>query len=427
MSLNHRGRLALISAAAAGTILALLFSAIVFFSRRDVLTDKRAELGAVMRSFTAPNDARFDLPEFHGAHPELAASVFEKDGTRVGSEGRRPPDRIQGYRVHENRLELGTRFGGQDVTIALDLRDAERGLDRLTVALIALWLPLTLLVGGVTWAAAQSVFRPLERLSAQALAMSGTNLAERLDTLDRAEFGAFAQSLNQMLDRIEETVRRGERFSMDAAHELRTPLAILRTRLETALIQPRLPEQYVATIGRSIEEIDRLTGITESLLRTARGSLDVASSIDLQLLVVEAEARWNDRFTARDVRLQTIAAPARAAILPDELRIVIDNLLDNALRYAPPGSQVSLTLEEEDGATALAVHDEGPGVSPELGERIFDRFVRADEGRNRASGGAGIGLSVCRQIVEGRGGSMTLVERPPRGVSIGCRLPASAR
>ena len=426
MSLNHRTRLALVSAGSTGLLLIALFAAVLLFARRDLLNDKRTELGALMQSFTPPSDPAFDLAEFHGAHPELSASLFDRRGARLGGVGRTPPPHLLGFRETGGTLVLGRTFRGQDVAIALDLAEAERGLSRLALALLALWPPLTLLVGAVTWATAHSVFRPLGRLSAQALAMSGKDLSERLRTPDRAEFGAFARDLNLLLERVEETVRRGERFSADAAHELRTPLARLRTRLETTLLKPRSTGEYETTVRRSVEEIGRLTATTEALLRSARGESERASAVPLTPLVGETLDRWREPFAARGVRLESsLPGEGRgptAAILPDEVRVVLDNLLDNALRHAPEGTSVLVELTRRGEEASLTVRDEGPGVATELGERIFDRFVRADEGRDRASGGAGIGLAVCRQIVEGRGGRMTLAHRPV-GVAIGFRLP----
>ena len=417
--MTHRSRLALVSAATTGALLSLLFAAIVLFARGDAVRDKRTELDAVLRSFTPPTDDAFDLQEFHGAHPEMSASVFDPSGRRLGGVGRTPPRRVRGFVAEAHTLLLGTEFRGQDVVISLDYGETQRGLATLEGVLAALWVALTLLVGASAWASAQAVFRPLEKLSAQALAMGGKDLSERLLTRDRAEFGAFARDLNRMLDRVEETVRRGERFATDAAHELRTPLALLRTRMETALIRPREGAEYEETLRRSIDEIARLTAITESLLRSARGESDAAPPLDLLPLVEEAQTRWTERFAAGDVRLMLEAVPRQGRILPEEARVVLDNLLANALRYAPSRSEVRIILDQE----GLLVRDAGPGVPPALRERIFDRFVRADDSRNRSSGGAGIGLAVCRQIVESRGGEMRLVPHSP-GVSIGCRLPA---
>lgn len=426
MNLSHRLRLTMAAMAATGIVLAGLFIATIFFARRDVLGDKRVELAAVMRSLTPSSDPHFDLAEFEETHPEMSAAVFDSSGRLLTKSGRLPPHHGQGFSVRENRLELGTIFKGEDVVLSLDLLDSKKGVDRLAATLAGIWLPLTLLVGGATWAAAQSVFRPLDRLSAQALAMGGANLSERLATGDRAEFGAFAERLNGMLDRVEETVRRGERFSTDAAHELRTPLALLRTRLETSLLQTRSPGEYEATIRRCVLEIDRLTSVTEALLRSARGEVVPSDPVDLQPLVQEAGLRWEERFASRGVLLEVATVSASASILPDEIRVVLDNLLDNALRYAPEGSKVIVRVAAAGAEVRLSVRDQGPGIPAEVGQRVFDRFVRADDSRNRASGGAGIGLAVCRQIVSGRGGRMFLAPGGRGGVEVGCVLPTQA-
>ena len=425
MRLDHRLRLALASAGTTGALLSLLFAGIVLFARDDALRDKRTELDAVLRSFTPPSDAEFDLEEFHSAHPELSASVFDVTGRRLGATGRVPPKRVQGFEERRGALLLGRRFRGKDVVLSLDYHQTQRGIATLEMVLAALWVALTLLVSGIAWASAQAVFRPLERLSAQALAMGGKDLSERLVTGDRAEFGAFARDLNAMLDRVEETVRRGERFATDAAHELRTPLALLRTRMETALLLPRERDQYEETLRRSVDEIGRLTAITESLLRSARGESAAAVPTALLPLVEEIRAGWAERFAAGDLDLVVEAVPRNGTILPEELRVVLDNLLANALRYAPSGSAVRIRLEAEpDGrGTRLLVEDAGPGIPQEFQARIFDRFVRADDSRSRSSGGAGIGLAVCRQIVEARGGGMLLVPGEV-GVAVGCRLPS---
>ncbi len=414
---SHPARLAVVSTAATGLVLAALFAGIVAFARANADRERRAELATALAGLVAPGDGAFDLAEFREAHPEMAAAVAPALP--------KAPDAPPAFQTKDHRLELRARTRGRDVAVSLDLRPAERRTSELAAILAALWLPLTLVVGGATWAAAQSVFRPLERLSAQALAMSGADLSARLVTPDRAEFGAFARDLNRMLDRIESTVRRGERFSADAAHEFRTPLALLRTRLETALLRPRAPEEYETAIRRSLAEIDRLAAITEALLRSARGEPEASPPAPTPLapLVAEAVERWRDRFAATGVRLVADAAPLASPLLPDEARVLLDNLLDNALRYAPAGSRAVVLVEEAGGGVRLAVRDEGPGVPPELGDAIFDRFVRADEGRDRASGGAGIGLAVCRSLVASRGGRMALSSRPGAPTEIGAHFP----
>jgi len=408
-----------------GAVLAILFVTLLSLARDSLYAQKKAGLESALRSFTPEEDPRFDKEEFHEAYPELSATVYGDGNRVVSSVGLLPLRCVEGEARHREVLQLGRFFKGQRVVIGLDLTETDRALGQLQGILALIWFPIVMLVGGATWFAAVSVFRPLKRLSAQALTMSGKDLSERLAIEDRAEFGVFARDLNRLLDRVEETVRRGERFSADAAHELRTPLAILRTRLETALLRQRTPEQYETTLRRSVAEIDRLTAITEALLLSSRGEAGPAPATNLNAHLADAQERWAERFEGRNIRLRTEPGPDLSVrILPQEVGVVLDNLLDNAMRFAPAGSLVTLAAERCGETVEVFVHDEGPGVPAELGEAIFDRFVRADDSRNRESGGAGIGLSVCRQIIEGRGGRMVLCT-VVRGAAIGFSLPAA--
>lgn len=395
-------------------MLAALFTAIVLTVRANAYRERREELSAALAAASEGEDARFDVAEFREAHPEIAVRV----GDRFGPS---PPR----FLTDGNRLTLVAGYRVQTLALSVDLRGTERRVAEIATILALLLLPLALLVGAATWLAARSVFRPLGRLSAQALAMGEGDLSARLATTDRAEFGAFAHDLNLMLDRIEATARREERFAEDAAHEFRTPLAILRSRLETALLRPRAPREYEAVLRRSVGEIERLTAITEALLRSARGETETAPPIPLAPLVAEAGERWEERFARAGVRLVLEPIPTVVAVglLREEAGLILDNLLSNALRYAPPETAVVVSASVNESEVALTVSDEGPGVAPELGEAIFARFVRGDDSRSRASGGAGIGLSVCREIVAARGGRMTLGPSDGGGATVGFMLP----
>ena len=428
MRLSHRLRLTLTTTFATGVILAVIFASSAELERENTLNEQKGYVTQALKNFTPAEDPKFDLHEFNEAHPELAVATFGPDGALVEHAGPFTLTRQVGLSEEANHLNYGQEFKGQTVVIGVDLTDTQRGLSRLNHILFILWFPLTMTVWLITGATAKAVFRPLERLTAQAVEMSGNDLAERLDTADQAEFGAFALQLNAMLERIQSTVKRGEQFSQDAAHELRTPLAILRTRLETSLLQPRTPAEYQETLARAVKDIERLTNLSESLLRSARGDAGPAPPADLVSFLDLAPERWRTRFYSRSVDLvfdagSTATNRPRSKILPDELAIVIDNLLDNALRYSPPASTVTIRLAREGNLASVTVRDQGMGVPPDLGDRIFDRLVRADDSRNRESGGAGIGLAVCRQIIQSRGGQMFQSNHPEGGAEIGFTLP----
>jgi len=426
--LSHRQRLTLITTAATGVMFAAMFAGMAEVERESTLNERKYYVTEALKNFTPAEDPKFDLREFTEAHPELAVATFDANGVLDGRAGPFALTQHVGILEDGNHLSYGEDFKGQTIVIGIDLADTFRGLTNLDRILILMWFPLTMSVWLIVGYTARAVFRPLERLTAQAVEMSGNDLADRLDTADQAEFGAFALQLNAMLERIQSTVKRGEQFSQDAAHELRTPLAILRTRLETALLQPRTPAEYQETLARAVKDIERLTNLSESLLRSARGEAAPAPPADLISYLDLAPDRWRPRFFSKSVDLvfdpgSTATNRPRSKILPDELAIVIDNLLDNALRYSPPASMVTIRLAREGNLASVTVRDQGMGVPPDLGDRIFDRLVRADDSRNRESGGAGIGLAVCRQIIQSRGGQMFQSNHPEGGAEIGFTLP----
>lgn len=420
---SHKTRLFLITTAWVGLILALLFLAIVAGVRGQVLAHKEFEMRLAVRTARLDDNGRIRIDVFRRSYPGYSIGMFDLSGKLLSSSGPLKLSFVEGFVVRDEYVELGVQRGDEQVVVGSGWTAPEQGLDALGAILAALWLPLTLLVGGATWLGAQSVFRPLERMSHQAAAISGSNRSERIAIQDRAEFGEFAAQLNQMLERIEQTRTREEEFASDAAHELRTPLAILRMRIETTLLKERQPTEYVKSLMAMLEEIGSLTQMIESLLQTARSQSVVADPIELEPVVWESVSRWEDTFRSKGVRIETTAEPVRAAILPEELRIILDNLMSNALRFSPDGGLVRVDLYRESNEAVLTVIDEGLGIPEEVRERVFDRFYRAESSRNRESGGAGVGLAVCKKILELRSGAIR-VKDTEMGTCIECRLPA---
>ena len=379
-------------------------------------------LATAMRSLNG-DKSHLEVEEFEESHPELGFAVFEVTGKLKDQHGSFHLTSHVGFDHDEDTYSYGVRRNDEVVVVGGDWRSVKLGVKQLAGVLAILWLPLTVLVGLVTWLAARSVFEPLSRLTEQASAISGSQLGDRLDTTDQAEFGEFAESLNRMLARIEETVKREDQFASDAAHELRTPLAILQTRIETTLLKARTEQEYVESHRSLLVELDRLTRIVEALLRTARSAPHEVPSIDLEPIVHASISRWQDRFVNHKVFLDVQTAPINAKITGDELGVVLDNLLDNALRFSPNDSTVKVHLTSIQGRVSLTVQDEGPGIPVELGETVFNRFVRAGDDRNRRSGGSGIGLAVCQKILETRHGTIQIESTSPVGTTIRCTLP----
>ncbi len=403
-------------------LLAIVFAIVVTASRRASIREEREEMEVTFRAIARLPYPRFSVKELSESGTNIEARVFAADGHLVDFRGRMPvppADLREGFALRAHWLFFAGPSGNDRVVLAQNLHEIEEGVRGLTKTLFELWIPLVVLVGGATWLGAQSVFRPLTRLADGAKAIQGSDLSQRLVPPDEAEFGALTATLNEMLARIEDSTVRSKRFADDAAHELRTPLAILRTQIETTLLRSRSESEYVASHETLLREVERVTTIVEALLQSARASSQPAPVVDLTPLVREAAERCSRHHLRIEIE------EVRAAILPEEFGIVLDNLLDNACRYAPPDTEIVVTLERCGPEVELRVADHGAGIRPGDAERIFDRFYRVDEHRNRASGGLGIGLALCRQIVEDRGGTIAATETSGGGATMVVRLPTA--
>ena len=306
-------------------------------------------------------------------------------------------------------------------------------------------LALSLLVAAVAagWGAARIARRltaPLERIAETARAIRGGRIGARIPEVSTdAELRALTDILNEMLGSLEaaleterQTATAQRRFVADASHELRSPLANLRGTIEVALRRPRSNAEYEETLGAAVREIERLSRLANDLLTLSRidaGNLDARPApCDPVPIARDALAAFAARAAEKELRLRLEAPPSLAAVADaDRLRQVLDNLLDNALRHAPPGSSVTVTAAARDDAVLVAVRDEGPGLTAEEQAHVFDRFYRTDLSRARTSGGLGLGLAIAKAIVEAHGGTLTVESEPGAGATFLARFPSGPR
>ncbi|MYT13701.1 MULTISPECIES: HAMP domain-containing sensor histidine kinase [unclassified Streptomyces] len=265
-------------------------------------------------------------------------------------------------------------------------------------------LPLLLVVvAGVTWLVTRRALRPVEGIRGEMAAITAsTDLSRRVPVpSSKDEIGRLARTTNETLAALESSVERQRRFVADASHELRSPIASLRTQLEVGVAHPELLD-----VPGAVEDTVRLQRLAADLLLLARldaGERPAGARVDLAAMVrEESSQRVADRIPVRAGEL----ASAEVAGSRGQLGRVLGNLLDNAQRHAVSSVRVAVVREGE--WAVLRVEDDGPGVPESERERIFERFVRLDDARARDDGGAGLGLAIARDVAVRHGGSLAV-------------------
>ncbi|GII04822.1 sensor histidine kinase [Planobispora takensis] len=276
---------------------------------------------------------------------------------------------------------------------------------------------LLLLVAVLTWLVVGRALAPVSAIRAEVADITASDLHRRVPVpRSRDEIARLAETMNRTLDRLELAVSRHKRFVADAAHEFRSPLAILRTRLELAPPGPLSAE--------ALTDVDRIQALTSDLLLLARldaGEPDRHEEVDLGQVAAEEAARSRPRSEVR-VGLE-VAADVVVRGSAGQLRRLVANLVDNAVRHAE--SEVTVRLAVDGREAVLEVCDDGPGIPAEHHEAVFDRFTRLDEARDRDAGGSGLGLAIARDIAVRHGGGLAIVAGPP-GACLRARFPVAS-
>ena len=291
------------------------------------------------------------------------------------------------------------------------------------------------LIGGFALVVVRVGLLPLDRMGHTAAAIAGGDLSHRVETTDpRTEVGRLGLALNRMLDRLEDAFAAREasqerlrRFIADASHELRTPLVSIRGYAELFRMgAAREPEDVAKAMRRIEDEAARMGVLVEDLLTLAR--LDEVRAV--------AARRRRPRRCSPATRSTTRAPPrpsARSRSTPrprdvtgdaDQLRQVLANLLRNALVHTPAGTPIEVSVVRENGGVRLQVRDHGPGLPTDDADALFERFWRAEGGRERGKDGAGLGLAIVAGIVDGHDGSVSAANAPGGGAAFEVRLPA---
>jgi two-component system OmpR family sensor kinase len=265
----------------------------------------------------------------------------------------------------------------------------------------------------------------LDEVIESAKRMTGERLDERLpvsrkrDALDR-----LSVALNDVLDRAHRGVAAQQQFAADASHELRTPLAVISTNLEVARRKPRDPAHWEHVADGALAEVHRMHILVDKLLQLSRaGAAGLHQErTDLRLLVSTAVERTTAMGAERHVVVEQAPGPSvMADVDPDAIGIVVDNLIRNALDHSPANQVITVGVVP---GPMITVEDRGPGVPIELRTRIFEPFARGRTTDRTAGTGLGLGLAICRRIVDGHGGSVMVDDRAGGGARFVVRLPA---
>ena len=329
-----------------------------------------------------------------------------------------PLERL-GLEHEQHVLQVAAPLGGRNQTL-------------IRLGMFLLGINVLVLVGsgmGSWWLSAHAV-RPVNEIIDQAEAVEAGTLGLGISAYaDSREYQRLVQVLNSMLTRIQVAFESQRRFVADASHELRSPLTVMRGELELALRRERSSEEYREFMESTLEEAIRLSRITEDLLTLARADAgatvarrqQVDLAPDIEGLIGRLRARAEQQAMVLTFETDGSTEGSFDVELVDQ---VVWNLVDNAIRYSPSGSEVSVRLEGGTEGVTITVADSGPGLGPNP-ERLFERFLRHDPARTRTgeAGGTGLGLSIVRSLTRTMGGSVTAANRPGGGALFTVALP----
>jgi signal transduction histidine kinase len=327
--------------------------------------------------------------------------------------------------VAQSEKEINTTKGNITLVAQQSLASVDRTTGSVTDVLLFTVPAMIALVALAAWYFTGRALRPVEAIRVEAESITGSTIHRRVpEPHTDDEVGRLARTMNAMLDRLESSSQRQRQFVSDASHELRSPLASIRTNLEVALRHADRAD-WPAVAGRALAEDERMEDTVSELLELARldenaevAPLESLPEVDLDELVLDQ--------TVHEYRVAidtTRVSAGRVHGRRDQLGRVVRNLLDNAARHAE--TQVAVVLNTDDAGVELSVDDDGPGIPIDERERVFDRFTRLDDGRARDAGGLGLGLSMVKAIVEQHGGTVTIGDAPALGgARIAVRLPA---
>lgn len=435
-------RLALVSAALAAVVVATLSAGVWFWERDGLARD--AEQDLLFRSRVLLDRISEELDAKPGGfRPEFVQEIgrfLAMSG--ASAEVRGPDGRIlfsspEFARVREDGLEREDRIAGVGegavvVRLAMSDRLIRERLRQLLLYL-SIFAPMAIVAAALLgYVAVRRALAPIEAVRLQAEQISRTNVSERIpEPGATGELRDLVRTFNAMLGRLEGAILDLENFAADAAHELRTPLATLRAEIETAIQSSHTPEEHERILASFQVEVARMTRVVADLFTLAKMDLRQHAlpreRIRLAPLLEEAKETWQPMAAARRIEIATEGEDAEVLGDPAALRRVFMNLVENAVKYNRDGGRVTLSLARLNGTVSVRVSDTGIGIPAEHLPKLFQRFFRVDKARARESGGAGLGLAICKSFVSSHEGKIGVSSTPGQGSTFTVELPAHER
>lgn len=378
--------------------------------------------------FEGPADRRmyFLIWNRDGQVLEKSTSAPDLEYPRLHVGENELPVRLVRHRAHFREVVLAGRFETNILvgkSLRHDIAMSHQFAGILTLA--ALGVLGVGLLGG--WWLTGRAIRPLETMTRTAESISAQNLAQRINVTETdSELGQLAVVLNQTLDRLQAAFERQTRFTADASHELRTPVAVILAQIELSLARPRSEQDYRDALTTCLRASQRMKSLIENLLVLARLDAGAAElrleSIALDQLVGEAVELIKPLADQKRIAITCELAPITVLVDRNRILQVLTNLLTNAVRYNRDDGQILVTVGEEGDMALVAIRDTGIGIAAEHLPHIFDRFFRVDPARSRSEGSSGLGLAICQSLVTAHHGTLTAHSTLGEGTTMELRL-----
>ena len=344
---------------------------------------------------------------------------------------------FQTVRVHERKypFRLLTKTINQDgslkyiLQIGLYMKPMYKTIENLESNLLVLIPILIILSIAGGWFLARRSLSPIENITITTREITASNLNKRLlPTHTGDEVDELANTINLMLDRIEDSFIRVAQFTSDVSHELRTPVATIKTGTEVILSKERTTEEYRELLENNLSTLERMTRMISDLLELSRSDSGTSilhlKSFNLSNMLKDLQNKFRLVSETENINILFNEVPG-LQIKADEdlLRRLFSNLLDNAIKFTSSGGSVSILLEDRGNDVVTCIKDTGIGISEEHREKVFDRFFRVDSSRSRDTGGTGLGLNICKNVVELHQGKIEVKSQVSVGSTFEVTLP----